>query len=160
MLFEPPALLGGKERLAAFGIAETVSVPTTVPHLAILPFADISNTPTSGAAVRGLAEEVAGQIAKFREIVVTLPNDFTVPPAGGAADDEAASPPVPQPRYALEGSVRAEDDRLRLLARLIRRSDGTIVWADTYDETLGARDLMDVQAEIAAKVASKRAPTR
>jgi TolB-like protein len=154
VLFGPLTLPGGKDPLAAFGVAETAAVPSPVPHLVVLPFADISNTSASAVIVRGLTEEVIGQIAKFREIVVMLPNGSTVARDDGTADGEAASPPGARSRYALEGSVRVEDDRLRLMARLIRRGDGTIVWADSYDDTLGARDLMDVQAEIAAKVAT------
>jgi len=126
-----------------------------VPRLVILPFADLSHTPASAAVARGLTEEVVGQIAKFREIVVMMP----IGAAGNgdddpSADDETTLRPASRPRYALDGSVRMEGDKLRLMARLISRGDGTVMWADSYDEALGARGLMDVQAEIAAKVAT------
>jgi TolB-like protein len=116
-----------------------------VPRLVVLPFADLSDTPASASAARGLTDEVVGQIAKFREVVVVLPD---------AAHDGSDTAPTPRPRYALEGSLRMEDEKLRLTTRLISRSDGTVVWAESYDEALDARDLIDTQSKIAAEVAT------
>jgi TolB-like protein len=137
---------------ASFGALETAAAPQ-VPRLVVLPFADLSGTPVSAAAARGLTDEVIGQIAKFREIVVMLPVGAK-PTDAAPSGDSAMPPPAPPPRYALEGSVRMDEDRLRLMARLISRSDGTVIWADSYDEALAPRDLMDIQTKIAAQLAT------
>jgi len=51
----------------------------------------------------------------------------------------------------LEGSVRKSGDKVRITAQLIRASDGSHLWSDTYDRTLD--DIFKVQDEIAGAVA-------
>jgi TolB-like protein/Flp pilus assembly protein TadD len=53
--------------------------------------------------------------------------------------------------YALEGSLQATGERLRVTAQLIRTADETHVWANTYDRD--ARDVLEIQREIVAAVA-------
>ena len=54
--------------------------------------------------------------------------------------------------YALEGTVRwgdlpDADGRIRMTAQLLRASNGTLVWAESYDRELA--EIFDVQREIA-----------
>jgi TolB-like protein/Flp pilus assembly protein TadD len=53
--------------------------------------------------------------------------------------------------YVLEGSVRCEGERVRITARLVKTSDETQLWSEMYDRHL--TDCLDVQAEVAAKIA-------
>jgi len=53
----------------------------------------------------------------------------------------------------LEGSVRKSGDKVRITAQLIRASDGSHLWSDTYDRTLD--DIFKVQDEIAAAVVTQ-----
>lgn len=53
--------------------------------------------------------------------------------------------------HVVEGSVRREDDRLRVTAQLIRTADEEHVWAGTYDRTLG--DVLALQSELAERIA-------
>jgi tetratricopeptide (TPR) repeat protein len=50
----------------------------------------------------------------------------------------------------LEGSVRKSGDTVRITAQLVRASDGSQLWSETYDRKLD--DVFAVQDEIAAKV--------
>jgi tetratricopeptide (TPR) repeat protein len=50
----------------------------------------------------------------------------------------------------LEGSVRKSGDKLRITAQLIRASDSSHLWSQTYDRTM--TDVFTVQDEIAAAV--------
>jgi serine/threonine-protein kinase len=52
----------------------------------------------------------------------------------------------------LEGTVRKQGDRVRIVAELISAADGTELWSRTFDREL--RDIFAVQAEIADAVAS------
>ena len=57
--------------------------------------------------------------------------------------------------YVLEGSVRwarsaAGSSRVRITPQLIRVSDDTALWAETYDRTID--DIFEIQSEIAEKV--------
>jgi len=52
----------------------------------------------------------------------------------------------------LEGTVRKQGDRVRIVAELINATDGIELWARTFDREL--KDIFAVQQEIAAAVAS------
>jgi TolB-like protein len=51
----------------------------------------------------------------------------------------------------VEGSVRKENEKLRVSAQLIRTSDGFHLWSDTFDHTLG--NILEFQTKIAESVA-------
>jgi TolB-like protein len=53
--------------------------------------------------------------------------------------------------YLLEGSVRHEDDRVRVTARLIETSGETQIWAEMYDRHL--THCLTVQSDVAAQIA-------
>ena len=57
-------------------------------------------------------------------------------------------------RYALAGSVRVEGDAIRLSAHLIDRTNGSILWAKTYDGSRRVRPLLDMEADVARDVAT------
>ena len=54
-------------------------------------------------------------------------------------------------RYVVEGSVRREEQRLRVTARLVDTRDGAPLWSQTYDREL--RDVFAVQEELARAIA-------
>jgi len=53
--------------------------------------------------------------------------------------------------HVLEGSVRRVGERVRITAQLIRVSDETHLWAQSYER--GLHDVLEVQAEVARAVA-------
>src|SRR3984957_5386363 len=53
--------------------------------------------------------------------------------------------------HVLEGSVRRAGERVRITAQLIRVSDESHLWAQSYDR--GLHDVLEVQAEVARAVA-------
>jgi TolB-like protein/DNA-binding winged helix-turn-helix (wHTH) protein len=53
--------------------------------------------------------------------------------------------------YLLEGSVRHEDDRVRVTARLIEAAGETQIWAEMYDRHL--THCLTVQTDVAAQIA-------
>ncbi|OCP05512.1 MULTISPECIES: hypothetical protein [unclassified Ensifer] len=113
-----------------------------IPLLVVSPFEDLSGTQQSARMARGLTEEVVGNIARFKEInLVSRPG----------SKDALQTPD--DPTYALEGQVRLEGERLRLVVRLVRRSDGSVLWANAYDERLQSQEIIDLQAKTAAAVA-------
>ncbi len=61
-----PAL---EEKIGVIGSGTNPPAPN-VPRLLVMPFEDLSATSNSAIVARGLTDEVIGQIAKFKEIVV------------------------------------------------------------------------------------------
>jgi serine/threonine-protein kinase len=55
--------------------------------------------------------------------------------------------------YAVEGSVEHRGDRVRITARLVQASTGTLLWSDIFERPLG--DLYALQGEIAGLIGSK-----
>jgi len=53
--------------------------------------------------------------------------------------------------YLLEGSVRRDDERIRVTATLVRAKDQVQIWSERYDRE--ARDLLGVQAELGQSIA-------
>jgi hypothetical protein len=51
----------------------------------------------------------------------------------------------------LEGSIQTAGDRLRTTVRLLRVSDGSTLWAGTFDERL--TDIFSVQDQVSQRVA-------
>ncbi|WP_172751280.1 hypothetical protein [Ensifer sp. LCM 4579] len=116
----------------------------TIPRLLVMPFEDLSGTPQSKMITRGFADEVIGKVAKFREIVVLTDASSAQPGSG------RDNPPL----YALQGSVRLEGGRFRLGVRVVRSDDGSVLWANTYDENLDPLTILDLQANAAAAIAT------
>src|SRR5262249_43066067 len=55
--------------------------------------------------------------------------------------------------YILEGSVRRQDDRVRISAQLIRVKDQTHIWARSYDREL--KDVLQVQNDLGKAIAEQ-----
>ena len=54
-------------------------------------------------------------------------------------------------RYVVEGSVRKQDDRLRITAQLVDAGDNFHLWSDAYDRTMD--DVLAIQDDISRNVA-------
>ncbi len=133
------------ERLVAAGGGAGGNTVPEMPNVVVAPFEDISGVPGSSLLARGLTDEVIGQMARFKEIKVvagTSPAQIDEPAAVSAL-----------PRYGLEGRVRLDQDRFRLSARLVNQGDGAVIWTKTYDAQIGARELLDIETDIASDIA-------
>ena len=114
--------------------------------IAVLPFRNLSSGDQYFA--QGLSEEILDQL--------TSEPAFRV--AGPASTAEMASESDPRKLgrslgvdYLLEGSVRPGRDRLRISAALIRTSDGTRLWSQTFDRA--PDDILEIQSAIGQAVA-------
>jgi TolB-like protein len=117
-----------------------------VPTLLIEPFQDLSGTSEGSTIAEGLTEEVVAKLASFKELVVVL-IDPRRPDSSAVVINSAT-------RYILDGSVRVEGDAIRLSARLVYRTSGSVLWAKSYDGTRRVRRLLDIEADIASDVAA------
>jgi TolB-like protein/Tfp pilus assembly protein PilF len=118
-----------------------------IPRVLVEKFDDLTGTQASAAVTSGLAQEVAGQLSKFRDIVVlqsveTAPGKETLPP-----------------RFVLSGSVNLEPDAFRLRVSFRNRADGSILWANSYNGQAKVSGILDAQADIARNVATNLAQT-
>ena len=136
--------IGARERARS-----SAPAPAAPPaSIAVLPFADLSPGKDHDYFAQGLADEiltalthvdglrVAGRTSSF----AFHGKDVTVEQIGRAL----------HVAVVLEGSVRAEGQRVRVVANIVNAADGYHLWSETYDREL--TDVFAVQDEIARAV--------
>jgi TolB-like protein/tetratricopeptide (TPR) repeat protein len=119
--------------------------------IAVLPLVNTSGDPSNEYFSDGLSEELIAVLAKIPELkVIGRSSSFFF--KGKSSD----SPTIGQKlgvANLIEGSVRKQGDRVRIVAELISAADGRSIWSETYDREL--KDVFAVQAEIAKSVAEQ-----
>src|SRR5258707_2055070 len=117
--------------------------------IAVLPLVNTSGDPSNEYFSDGLSEELIAVLAKIPELkVIGRSSSFFFK---GKSSDSAAIGQKLGVANIIEGSVRKQGDRVRIVAELISAADGRSLWSETYDREL--KDVFAVQSEIAKAVA-------
>ena len=96
----------------------------------------------------GLSEELLNQLAQIPQLrVIARTSSFSFKGKEVSVAEIARALNV---GHVLEGSVRKSGDTLRITAQLIRASDSSHLWSQTYDRNL--TDVFKVQDEISREV--------
>jgi TolB-like protein len=144
-------LVLSKRAVGALPVPQSTSfVPGPIPQLsiAVLPFADMSESKDQEYFSDGLCEELIDLLTKVPELrVPARTSSFYFK---GKSVELATIAQKLRVANVLEGSVRKVGDRLRVTAQLIRVDNGYHLWSETYDRQL--KDVFEVQDEIAAAV--------
>ncbi len=117
--------------------------------IAVLPFADLSQTQDQEWFADGLAEEILNALARTPDLKVSS-RTSTFAYKGSDKDLRVIASELGV-AHVLEGSVRRAGERLRVTAQLIRASDGFHLWSENYDRD--AADVIDMQEDLAVKIA-------
>jgi len=141
--------------LDPFGAEPAPSAPRPddgPPVVAVLPF-KAAGSDDGGLLASGLHDDLLTMLAKlgaFRVISRTSMMEYaeTAKNMREIGEELGAD-------YVLEGGVQARADRVRINAQLMRSSIDEHVWAETYDRSLTAADLFDVQSEIAQAISNE-----
>jgi TolB-like protein/DNA-binding winged helix-turn-helix (wHTH) protein len=145
--FVPAALLlllliGGLVGIAAFRLLPAQAAPASI---AVLPFRNLSAGDPYFA--EGIGEEIVGQLAREPQFRI----------AGRSSSSDLKDADLQEVgrrlkvEYVLEGSVRRQGDRVRVNSDLVRVSDGTRLWSDSYDGKLD--DIFAIQQRIGGAIA-------
>lgn len=127
------------------------SVPTQRTMLAVMPFDNLSHDPSRDYLSDGMTEEILTVLGRLRPERLGVIARMTAMTYKGTTKSVAEIARELGVDYVLEGSVRGTDEQTRVTAQLITAADQTHLWAETYDADPG--DLLDVQAEIARRIA-------
>jgi TolB-like protein/tetratricopeptide (TPR) repeat protein len=120
-------------------------------RLVVLPFGNLSGDSGQEYFSDGLTEEMITQLGRLEPQslgVIGRTTAMSYKGAGKRIDQIAAELDVD---YLLEGCVRRSADRVRISAQLIRASDQTHLWSETYDRDV--RDVLVLQDEVAQRIA-------
>lgn len=112
---------------------------TASPKVMVELFAEADRDDTRSDIARGLRDDVIGQLARSRGIVVV---------ADTLRDDSIAGAD-----FTLQGNVQLDGNRLRAAVRLVRQQDGAVIWANNFDANLGVQNKLAVQGQIAQQIA-------
>lgn len=118
--------------------------------IAVLPLLNESGDPKDEYFSDGLSEELIAALAQIKELkVIGRSSSFRF-------KDRKEEPKTIGEKLGvttlLEGTVRKQGERVRIVAELINAADGIELWTRTFDREL--KDIFALQQEIAGAVAS------
>lgn len=134
--------------LPEWGGPQLTSVAVRQASIAVLPFDNLSGDPTQDYFADGITEDMTLALGRFSDLSVVAPEAVRqykgkpIEPGQLSADLGV--------RYALQGSVRRDGDRIRVTATLSDAATGVQLWSDRYDGEV--RDVFAVQDDITHKV--------
>src|SRR6202040_4319301 len=129
----------------------TITVKSDNRSIPVLPLVNTSGDPNNEYFSDGLSEELIAVLAKIPDLkVIGRSSSFLFK---GKAADSASIGQKLGVAHLIEGSVRKQGDRVRIVAELINAADGSELWSETYDREL--KDVFAVQSEIASTVAKQ-----
>ncbi|WP_109126463.1 winged helix-turn-helix domain-containing protein [Dyella sp. C11] len=138
-----PAWLLTRQGSTAHAVAVS---PKTI---AVLPFLDLTDAMNEEPFADGMTEELIDKLSSFPGMKVSAPtSSFYYKDKQVQVADIARTLGV---AYILDGSVRTSGNTMRVAARLVRASDGFVIWSATYDRPQD--DKLKVQDEIAGEAA-------
>jgi len=142
------------EHPAAQVVASAAPAPASAPSdksVAVLPFADMSEAHDQEFFADGMAEEVLDLLSRIPALkVIARTSSFQF--KGKATDVRSVAQQLGV-ATVLEGSVRKAGKRLRITTQLIRATDGSHLWSESYDRTVD--DVFRVQDEIAGAIVKR-----
>jgi len=120
------------------------------PHgIAVLPFVNMSADPEQEYFADGITEDLLTSLTKLeRTRVISRTTVMRYKNSEKSLPEIAAELNV---AYVLEGSVRRDQNNVRITAQLIEVADDKHLWAETYDRVL--TDIFEVKSDIAHRIA-------
>jgi adenylate cyclase len=132
-------------------LADSAEAPIDHLSIAVLPFADLSPGGDQEYFSDGIAEEILNVLVRIEDLKVASRTT-----SWGFKGQEALGIPFMaekmKVRHVLEGSVRKSGDTVRITAQLIDADTDQHLWSETYDRTLTAESVFEVQDDIAQAI--------
>jgi TolB-like protein len=144
------AILGLAVSIALFYLGRYSATPRRTASVAVLPLLNESGDPKDEYFSDGLSEELIAALGQIRGLkVIGRSSSFRF-------KDRKEEPRLIGERLGvntlLEGTVRKQGDRVRIVAALVNAADGITLWTRTFDREL--KDIFALQEEIAGAVAN------
>ncbi len=127
---------------------DSAQATSNAKSIAVLPLVNTSGDAANDYFSDGLSEELIAVLAKIPGLkIIGRSSSFLFK---GKSDASRTIGEKLGVTNLLEGSVRKQGDRVRIVAELINAADGRALWSETYDREL--KDVFAVQSEIATAV--------
>ena len=140
----------GAPRIARREAPPTQEGSSSVPAVAVLSFDDLSADQKLGYLGDGVAEDIITALSRFPDLVVVArTSSFAY--KGKAVDMRQVGKELGVD-YVVEGSVRKDGDKLRIVSQLIDTKTGEHVWAERFDRS--GMDPWALQDEVTGMIVS------
>ena len=118
----------------------------------VLPFEALSTAADDQFLAVGLAQQLISNLMPFAGLkLYSAPASSRQSPSADPTDIGRA----PSVAYVVRGSVRSGSGTVRVSVQLADPTNGQVLWSETYDRPLTPDDLLDVQADLAAQIATR-----
>lgn len=121
--------------------------------LAVLPFQNLSGSPTQEYFSDGLTEEMITQLSQLNPQKLGVIARTSAMRYKGSGKSVSRIGQELGVAYLLEGSVRRASRRVRITAQLIQVSDQTDLWAREYERGIG--DILAIQSDVSTAIANE-----
>jgi TolB-like protein/tetratricopeptide (TPR) repeat protein len=140
----------GASQIARDNGRPTHEVSSTGPSVAVLPFDDLSADQNLGYLGDGVAEDIITALSRFPDLVVVA-RSSSFAYKGRAVDARQVGKELGV-GYMVEGSVRKDGDKLRIVSQLIDTKNGEHVWAERFDRA--GTNPWELQDEVTGMIVS------
>jgi TolB-like protein/Tfp pilus assembly protein PilF len=124
------------------------------PNIAVLPFKNTSADPEKDYLADAITQEIITTLSKHRTLLVIARGPSFA--FKGHREDVGHVGASLGADFIVQGSVSAQERRVRIRVQLIEVETGEYVWADQYDRELN--DILQLQDEITGTIASRIEP--
>jgi TolB-like protein/DNA-binding winged helix-turn-helix (wHTH) protein/thioredoxin-like negative regulator of GroEL len=119
--------------LAARLVVRRYAAPRSHPVLAVLPMVNLTGDDSLGYVCDGITEEIITQLASIDgERIGVIARTSAMSYRGTGKTVRQIGEEL-NAQYVIEGSLQGQKDHLHLIVQLVRVSDQTHVWAQSYD---------------------------
>jgi TolB-like protein/DNA-binding winged helix-turn-helix (wHTH) protein/Flp pilus assembly protein TadD len=138
--------------VVAWTLLGSTAAPSRV-NIAVLPFENLGVDPDRAYLADGLTEEIIAWLGQIDPERLSVVSRTSAALARREARSLGEIGRVLGADYLLESSIRAENGRVRITARLVRASDQVQVWSQLYTRELTS--MLGLQQELGAAIAEQ-----
>ena len=124
------------------------------PNIAVLQFENTSGDRAKDYLADAITQEIITTLSKHRTLLVIARGPSSA--FKGRREDVSSVGASLGADFIVQGSVSAQERRVRIRVQLIEIQTGEYVWADQYDRELN--DILQLQEEITSTIASRIEP--
>ena len=138
----------GARTPAKVGVGTAARAAVVGQVVAVLPLVNLGDDSADTRVAEAIADQIASSLTRVPGLRVLSSTTVAAAFAKGGGPTDVAR--ALNANTLIEGTVQREGSRLRVTARVVDASDGTMLWADVYDGD--ERDVFAIQDHIAEMV--------
>ena len=129
---------------------ETVATePVVVTTIVVLPFVNIAGDPENEYFSDGITEDIIAALARRADLKVIARSSSMLYKRSSVPVQEIAR--TLGANRVIEGSLRRDGDRVRIVASLVDAESGRQLWGETFDREM--HDVFAIQTDVARQIA-------